>query len=339
MEAKRNGTQSNCQQNQSQSSKVSGVRQVSLPSANTSIVTSNPFASLHIYLDNNEEFAASHSALIPFESSHTVFNDNTPAAKIMNKSGGQWALYDTGATHYMFKSNSLFSSSSLVKLDDSSKRLKLAAGDVSLAVHSNGTVQLKSGSGKLFELNNSLYVPEIAQNLLAGGAMLRKGVEVLIHPNDSNCFSLVFNGEALFNGAFAANNLMYVSLEPVSPFPGSTAACTSAEDISCLQHRRLGHLSNRYLNIMCKHGSVERIQGDLTQLKDCSICSLSKNTKVPHSSTRPRAIRHLENVHVDISGIIRTKGLKNEMYYALFCDDISSFCHIFFMQSKSKEEV
>lgn len=50
-------------------------------------------------------------------------------------------------------------------------------------------------------------------------------------------------------------------------------------------------------------------------------------------------MRHLEKVHVDLSGTIRTKGLKNEMYYALFWDDFSSSCHIYFMQSKSKEEV
>lgn len=93
-----------------------------------------------------------------------------------------------GEMQYMFKSNCLFSPEFLVPIDDTSKRPKLAGGDASLAVHSTGTVQLKSGSGKQFELNQSLYVPDLTQNLLAGGAMLKKGVQVLIHPNDSNCF-------------------------------------------------------------------------------------------------------------------------------------------------------
>lgn len=169
--------------------------------------------------------------------------------------------------------------------------------------------------------------------------MLRKGVEVLVHPNDSNCFLLVVNGEALFNSVFASNNLMYVALEPVSPLHDSTASIIHTEDSTALHHRRLGHLSNHYLKVMCKHKSVEGLPEDVRLLKDYDVCSLSKNTKIPHASTRPRALRHLENVHIDLSGIIRVKGLKNELYYALFCDDFSSFRHIYFMNSKSKEEV
>lgn len=84
---------------------------------------------------------------------------------------------------------------------------------------------------------------------------------------------------------------------------------------------------------------MERLPNSLTNLNDCDVCFLSKNTKTLHLSTRPRAFRHLENVHVDLSGIIRTKGLNNELYYALFCDDYSSYRHIYFLQSKTKEEV
>lgn len=72
---------------------------------------------------------------------------------------------------------------------------------------------------------------------------------------------------------------------------------------------------------------------------DCETCSLSKNHKIPHSSTRPRATRHLENVHFDISGIIRVRGLNHEMYYTLFCDYFSLYRHIFFMKDKTKETV
>lgn len=333
MEAKRNRSQP--------TSTVSGVKQVSLPSASVAAATTGPFASLHFSwdLDAPVEPSASATVNLPFETSHTVFDDDSPAANVVSNSGNLWALYDTCATHYMFNNDSLFSSSSLTRVQDSSKRLKLAGGDASLAVHSTGTVQLKSGSGKQFDLNNSLFVPELSQNLLAGGVMLKKGVEVFIHPNNSNCFSLIFKGEALFNGVFAANSLMYVALEPVSQITVLAASSTSTEDLSHLLHRRLGHLSSRYLKMMGKHGSVDGLSENLPAVVDCETCSLSKNHKIPHSSTRPRASSHLKNVHVDLSGIIRTKGLSNEMYYALFCDDFSSYRHIFFMKDKSKETV
>lgn len=71
----------------------------------------------------------------------------------------------------------------------------------------------------------------------------------------------------------------------------------------------------------------------------CKICSLSKNTQLPYNHSRPRAKRFLENVHTDLSGIMRVKGMSNELYYILFCDDYSSYRHIFPLRSKTKEEV
>lgn len=87
---------------------MSGIKQLSLPSACPSLASLNPFASLHVYL-HDDEISASASAITTFEASHTVFEENTPAANVVNQSGGVWALYDTGATHYMFKADSLFS--------------------------------------------------------------------------------------------------------------------------------------------------------------------------------------------------------------------------------------
>lgn len=56
----------------------------------------------------------------------------------------------------MFKDISLFVKTSLVLVSDPNKRLKLAGGEISLAVHSEGTVRLKAGDGSVFELKDSL---------------------------------------------------------------------------------------------------------------------------------------------------------------------------------------
>jgi hypothetical protein len=44
-------------------------------------------------------------------------------------------------------------------------------------------------------------------------------------------------------------------------------------------------------------------------------------------------------VHVDLSGIYQINGLGNENYFILFCDDYSSYKHIYGLTSKTKEEV
>lgn len=92
------------------------------------------------------------------------------------------------------------SGDSITEIEDKNNRLNLAGGGASLAVKSRGTAKFVSGSGKISELVKSLCVPELSQNLLAEGMMLRKGTQVIINREDPNCFSLVFKNGALFNG-------------------------------------------------------------------------------------------------------------------------------------------
>lgn len=77
-------------------------------------------------------------------------------------------------------------------------------------------MRLRAGNDSTFELKDCLYIPELTRNLIAGGILLRKGVEIRINPNNSSCFSLVLNNVAMFNGLFLSNNLMLVEIIPVS---------------------------------------------------------------------------------------------------------------------------
>ena len=129
---------------------------------------------------------------------------------------------------------------------------------------------------------------------------------------------------------------MYVTLESVSHFSDYQANILSKELMN-LQHRRLGHLSERYLQKMIRGGSAEGLEKGLDEMKHCTVCSKSKNHKLPHSSTRPKGNRPLENIHVDLSGIIQVKGCLGELYYILFCDDYTSYRHIYFLTDKTKE--
>lgn len=342
MDAKRrNGTFRNFKPS---SSNVSGMKRISLPSSLSS--ANATFASFHVTYsvkencspetdrretdrdytveeqvdDDNisidlsgeprgdcDEIIIPPTVMYPQVALHNVFSEGSSAANLV-KSSDDWALFDTGSSDHVFKSELFFDASSIRPVDDKNHRLNLAGGGASLAVKSRGTAKLQSGSGKPFELAKSLCVPELAQNLLAGGLMLRKGITILINQEDPNCFSLVYKNEALFNGIFTPNNLMFVTLESVSHFSGHQFNTTEVELMN-LQHRRLGHISKRYLKSMIKHGSAEGPERGLDELKHCTICSLSKSHKLPHSGSRPRAKRPLENVHVDLSGIIRVKGI------------------------------
>lgn len=274
--------------------------------------------------------------------SPTIYGHETEASVSVSSGGDTWGLFDTGATHYMFKDIKLFESSSMTKIPSDNNKLKLAGGDAKLNVLSKGTVKLKAGDGTHFEFKNCLYIPDLSRHLIAGGLLLRKGIQVIVNPSNPKCFSLVFQDKALFNGIFLDNNLMLVKIIHVSDLTsihGHLPEAQSSEIDSKLLHLRMGHISSRYLKKMCKDGCVIGHEGVEIVNENCDVCMLSKGTKIPHSGTRPRAFRFLENVHVDLSGIIRTKGINNEIYYILFCDDYSSFRHIFPLNNKTKESV
>lgn len=131
---------------------------------------------------------------------------------------------------------------------------------------------------------------------------------------------------------------MQVALNPVSQhsFACSTVPSTQLCD---LQHFRLGHLSQGYLETMDRSSSVIGLCLNTSSRRQCTTCVQSKSHRLPFSSTRPRATHFLQNFHVDLSGINRVKGLFGEHYYIIFVDDYSCFSFIFPLNNKTKESV
>lgn len=208
-----------------QASAVRGRKEISPPSANT------------IRLD--EDFGAL--------SLHAEYDEvDTPSAAVTSSSTGTqiWALHDTGATHHLFNDIRLFDKSKLKPVNSSNKRLKLAGGGISLAVHSEGSVRLKAGDRTVFELTECLFVPELSKNLISGGRLRLKGVREYFDEGDNQSFSLVVKGLALFNGYIGHNGLMNVTIEPVSPIHSSQDLDLETDFKTALVHRRLGHIGN-----------------------------------------------------------------------------------------------
>lgn len=278
----------------------------------------------------------------PYQGSPSIFGKEACAMTCQTASTELWGLFDTGATHYMFNKLELFESSTMTSIPSENNELKLAGVSARLTVQSKGTVKLKAGDGSTFEFKNCLYIPNLSRHLIAGGLLLRKGIQIIIHPSNNKCFSLVFRNKALFNGIFLNNNLMLVNIILVSDIDSKSLEnpeAQSTEIDSHLLHRRLGHVSHRYLQTMRNRGCVDGMKGVKLRNKLCEICAKSKGTKTPHSSSRPRAQRFLENIHVDLCGFIQTRGLKNEMYFILFCDNFSSSSPFFPLKDKAKESV
>lgn len=237
---------------------------------------------------------------------------------------GDWGLHKTGAFHHIFNNSTLFENGTLTKNPDPSRRLTLAGGKDSLSIHSIGIVELFDVQKNKVQLHTALYVPSLNKKLIAGGALLKKGVQTIVDQSNKDIFTIKIGDCNLFNGFFKGN-LMILKLDrfKVSPLI-KHMDCNSATDTLLTIHKQLGHANRQYLLRMLEHYSVrgmENIKKDTSF--ECIPCMKGKAERLPFSRTRPRANEFIQNVHMDLSGIVCQGSLEDTLYYILFTNDFS----------------
>lgn len=193
----------------------------------------------------------------------------------------------------MFCTTTHFIANSLHPNPDPSRRLTLAGGEGTLTVHSVGIIELLDAISGSIELHHALYVPNLNKNLIAGGALVKKGITSEVHPTDHNIFSMFCNGWRLFDGFFSGN-LMFIRLLPaknlntVSSFPALSPIVSNVTDLNnslLLLHKRLGHVNQQYLRRMIDKECVDGISKMDGKPFDFISCVKSKSQSIPFSHT------------------------------------------------------
>jgi transposase InsO family protein len=239
------------------------------------------------------------------------------------------AIWDTGASSHMFNDYIFFKN---VKNTAQTQESIMTAGSEELKVEASGEVVLKGVTVEKFTLQNSLYILGLRNNLIAAGALKQKGAVEVANPNDPNKFIIAFDDQTFLRGRYV-NNLRVVQIEPVSNILNShNTENTTDQCNSILDHNRLGHINPIYLK---KTLGNEGNKND----NPCDTCQLSKSTKLPFSGTKPYTRNPLDNIHIDLSGIIRTSCIFNYSYFILVVDEYTRMKFIYFLKTKTKEEV
>lgn len=266
-------------------------------------------------------------------------SSNSEANSATANSQAFTALIDTGATHHMIRDLDAFDPSSYSDISNRGETLDLADGSSTLPIVGTGSVTFTGPNKTLFKLENCLHVPGLRHSLIGGTKLLRLGfVTSMTSPST---FQVAKAGQVAFEGSLTeSSNLLTVKVRPINlPSTSIARACT---DNAMLLHRRLGHPNPRYLNDTVNRGTVGGDKGHkiiIPSSLPCNACDLSKGHKIPHSHTRTRAAHPLDNIHLDLSGIIRTSALCGSTYYILFTDDHTSYRHVSGMPSKNAEAV
>ncbi|KAL6312714.1 hypothetical protein AAG906_024672 [Vitis piasezkii] len=108
-------------------------------------------------------------------------------------------------------------------------------------------------------------------------------------------------------------------------------------DESVVWHTRYGHFNLKSLKFMQKAGIVEDMPEITVNAQTCESCELRKqhHKSFPQNMSK-RATHKLESVHSDICGPMSTASLSNNLYFALFIDDLSRMTWVYFLKPKSQ---
>lgn len=225
-----------------------------------------------------------------------------------------WVL-DSGASQHMCKDKTQFTNfttcSTSVTIADNSKMDATGRGDI----------QIMTQNGKSFTLQNVLYVPQLASNLIS---VTRATQNPNIHFNFSKDRCQIMFQDTIIATADQENCLLVLKTIP-------TRALVSTTPDTLTWHKRLGHLNKDYLTKTSKQTSI----GPVSDFS-CEVCLKNKSTRNISRSTPIKATRPLEKIHSDIAGPITPISLGGNKYVITFTDDYSRYSWVNFMNEKSE---
>nr|DAD21080.1 TPA_asm: hypothetical protein HUJ06_022543 [Nelumbo nucifera] len=136
-------------------------------------------------------------------------------------------------------------------------------------VHGIGTVVITTLTGKKF-INDVMYVPGLAQNLLSLGQLMKKGYYVVF--DNGSCMVHNKNDKKLMFSISMTENKMYLVMFAKLAINAFTAF---SED-SMVWHRRYGHLHFCGLHVMHKLNMVVGLPLVKNDGKVCEACVYGK---------------------------------------------------------------
>ncbi|KAI3769208.1 hypothetical protein L6452_00308 [Arctium lappa] len=179
------------------------------------------------------------------------------------------------------------------------------------------------------------YVEGLGHNLFSIGQFCDKGLEVNF--KSKSCSVRTEDGTELLGG-HRKTNLYTINLSKVLIDNQVCLMTKATQQQSWLWHRRLSHLSFRYINKLVR----EKLVKGLPELKYdkehlCAACEKGKMKRATHKpNPEPSTSSPLELIHMDLCGPMRTQSLGGKKYVLVIVDDYSRYTWVKFLRSKDE---
>ena len=247
---------------------------------------------------------------------NTNFYQSDSIAFLSQTNKGQcdnWIL-DSGATQHMCKDRS-----KLNNFENFSTTIT-TANNSTMSATGKGDIKINTKDGKSFTLQNVLYVPHLASNLLSIHYATRNP---LINFKILNNECQIMYGDNLMATARSKDSLFILETLP-------SYAYSSTTPNSLTWHKRLGHINEEYMT----RDPIKSSIGNISSFS-CDTCSKNKSTRIISRKTPTKAKRPLHKIHSDLAGPITPTSLGGNKYVVTFTDDFSRYSWVFLCKEKS----
>ena len=217
---------------------------------------------------------------------------------------------------------------SFVQLDEGVKS-NITLGDRSTQeVTGKGTISVKARNGSTKYIQDVLYVPGLAQNLLSVGQLIEKGYSV----NFDNNKCVIFDKKKA--QVIASISMLSNKIFPLKMPVEQKAALSSILENSSLWHQRYGHLNPASLKVLQRRNMVIGLPSLDIRQNICEGCIMGKMHRFPFTNTSQRAKAPLQLVHADIWGPTQHLSMGGKRYFLLFVDDYTRMMWVYFLEQK-----
>ncbi|KAG9442249.1 hypothetical protein H6P81_018103 [Aristolochia fimbriata] len=192
-----------------------------------------------------------------------------------------------------------------------------------------GSVLLKMHDGVIRTLTDVRYVPDLKRNLISLGTLDSIGCR---YSAEGGVMKISRGALTVMKG----KKIGTLHVLDGSTVTGSVVVASSSmkeSDTTKLWHMRLGHMSERGLNLLSKRGLL---CGQSTGKMDfCEHCVFGKQKRVAFSTGIHRTKGTLDYIHSDLWGPAQVVSKGGARYLLTFIDDFSRKVWVYFLKSKS----
>ena len=199
-----------------------------------------------------------------------------------------------------------------------------------------GTYRLIFDTGCFIDLENCLFVPECARNLVSVSRLDDLGFDFKIGHGVFSFYrkDYFYGNGTLVDSLYRFNLDKSFSESLFNVENQGIKRSASNEKSALLWHKRLGHISKERMTRLIKKELLPPL--DFSDLDVCIECIKGKQTK--HITKKPatRSSQLLELIHTDICGPFDAPSWSGEKYFITFIDDYSRYGYTYLLHDKAE---